>query len=129
MEDHDHGLAADLQAMMGKQTDRRQSLRWLLAGAALPMLGCGGGSSDSTVSADTTASTGGTGTGSSGSSETSSGSSGTSSGTGTGTCTAIPEETGGPYPADGTNSTSSGVVNVLNLSGIVRQDIRSSFGG
>jgi len=35
----------------------------------------------------------------------------------------IPEETGGPYPADGTNG-----VNVLAESGIVRSDIRSSFG-
>lgn len=125
MEDHDHGLAADLQAMMGMQTDRRQSLRWLMAGAALPMLGCGGASSDSSVAADATA--GSTSTGAS-TGSTSNGS-GSSSGTTTGACSAIPEETGGPYPADGTNSSSSGVVNVLNLSGIVRQDIRSSFGG
>jgi protocatechuate 3,4-dioxygenase beta subunit len=41
----------------------------------------------------------------------------------------IPEETGGPYPADGTNSNSGGVVNVLTQSGVVRSDIRSSFGG
>lgn len=35
----------------------------------------------------------------------------------------IPEETNGPYPADGTNG-----VNVLTATGIVRSDIRSSFG-
>ena len=35
----------------------------------------------------------------------------------------IPEETGGPYPADGSNG-----VNVLTQSGIVRSDITSSFG-
>ncbi len=35
----------------------------------------------------------------------------------------IPEETNGPYPADGSNG-----VNVLTESGIVRSDIRSSFG-
>lgn len=35
----------------------------------------------------------------------------------------IPEETNGPYPADGTNG-----VNVLTETGIVRSDIRSSFG-
>lgn len=35
----------------------------------------------------------------------------------------IPDETNGPYPADGTNG-----VDVLEESGIVRQDIRSSFG-
>jgi protocatechuate 3,4-dioxygenase beta subunit len=127
MEDHDHGLEADLHAMMRMSTDRRQSLRWLLAGGALSMLGCGGGSSDSTSSADTTSSgSTSTGTGSSNTGSTGSGSTNTGSGA---TCTAIPEETGGPYPADGTNSTSGGVVNVLNLSGVVRQDIRSSFGG
>ena len=35
----------------------------------------------------------------------------------------VPDETGGPYPADGSNE-----VNVLDDSGIVRSDIRSSFG-
>ena len=36
----------------------------------------------------------------------------------------IPEETAGPYPADGSNGP-----DVLTQSGIVRSDIRSSFGG
>lgn len=35
----------------------------------------------------------------------------------------VPDETGGPYPGDGSNG-----VNVLDDSGIVRSDIRSSFG-
>lgn len=35
----------------------------------------------------------------------------------------VPDETGGPYPGDGSNG-----VNVLDDSGIVRGDIRSSFG-
>ncbi|WP_341976269.1 intradiol ring-cleavage dioxygenase [Microbacterium sp. LWO13-1.2] len=35
----------------------------------------------------------------------------------------VPDETAGPYPADGSNG-----VNVLDDSGIVRRDIRSSFG-
>jgi protocatechuate 3,4-dioxygenase beta subunit len=38
-------------------------------------------------------------------------------------CAVIPEETGGPFPGDGSNGP-----NVLAQSGIVRQDIRSSFG-
>ncbi len=38
-------------------------------------------------------------------------------------CSVIPSETGGPYPGDGTNGP-----NVLTQSGIVRQDIRPSFG-
>ncbi|MCU0648703.1 MAG: dioxygenase [Gemmatimonadaceae bacterium] len=40
------------------------------------------------------------------------------------TCTRIPEEAAGPFPGDGSNG-----ANVLNLSGVVRSDIRSSFGG
>ena len=129
MEDHDHSLAADLQAMLSMATGRRQSLRWLLAGAALPMMGCGGGSSDGT-SSDTTSSNTGTSTNSGSGNGTNTGTgTGTNTGAGTTSCTVIPEETGGPYPGDGTNSNSSGVVNVLNMSGIVRQDIRSSFAG
>jgi protocatechuate 3,4-dioxygenase beta subunit len=38
-------------------------------------------------------------------------------------CTTIPEETAGPYPGDGSNGP-----DVLNQSGVVRKDIRSSFG-
>ncbi len=38
-------------------------------------------------------------------------------------CTLIPSETEGPYPGDGTDGP-----NVLTQSGIVRSDIRSSFG-
>jgi protocatechuate 3,4-dioxygenase beta subunit len=51
---------------------------------------------------------------------------GSTGGTGGGTCTAIPEETGGPYPGDGTNSNGSGIANALALSGIVHSDIRTS---
>jgi protocatechuate 3,4-dioxygenase beta subunit len=40
----------------------------------------------------------------------------------------IPEETAGPYPGDGSNANSGGTVNALAMSGIVRSDIRSSFG-
>lgn len=40
-----------------------------------------------------------------------------------GDCAAIPEETAGPFPGDGTNGP-----NILTESGIVRGDIRSSFG-
>jgi protocatechuate 3,4-dioxygenase beta subunit len=39
------------------------------------------------------------------------------------TLTEVPDETGGPYPGDGSNG-----INVLDDSGIVRSDIRSSFG-
>jgi protocatechuate 3,4-dioxygenase beta subunit len=108
MDAHDHGLAADLDAMMNMGSNRRRSLRWLLAGAAaLPLIGCGG--------SDSTSNDSGGGSG--------------SSGGGSGSCTVIPEETGGPYPGDGSNSNAGGIVNVLTQSGVVRSDIRSSFNG
>ncbi|MBB3220045.1 intradiol ring-cleavage dioxygenase [Pseudoduganella umbonata] len=127
---HGHSLEEDLQTMLNTTAGRRQSLRWLLAGAAsLPILGCGG-------SSDTAASTTDTGTGTSATGTTSTGTTTNTGGGSTGTatttsssCSVIPEETGGPYPADGTNSNSGGVVNVLAQSGVVRSDIRSSFGG
>lgn len=59
--------------------------------------------------------------GSSASSTSSTSGSGASSGTSAGE---IPEETNGPYPADGTND-----VTVLDRSGIVRRDITTSIGG
>ncbi len=40
----------------------------------------------------------------------------------TGACSLIPTETAGPYPGDGSNG-----ANVLNVTGVVRSDIRSSF--
>lgn len=39
-------------------------------------------------------------------------------------CARIPEETAGPFPGDGSNGP-----NVLTTSGVVRSDLRSSFGG
>ena len=41
-----------------------------------------------------------------------------------GACSKIPEETAGPFPGDGSNG-----ANVINQTGVVRQDIRSSFAG
>ena len=43
-------------------------------------------------------------------------------------CVALPWETAGPYPADGTNSRSGQLVNALSQEGIIRQDLRTSFG-
>ena len=51
-------------------------------------------------------------------------SSSTSSSSATATSAEIPDETAGPYPGDGSNGP-----DVLEQSGIVRSDIRSSFGG
>ena len=92
-------------------------MRWLLSGSAAALLASCGGSGDS----DTTSSDSGSGSGS-----------GTGSGSGDdsgdGTCVANAEETAGPYPADGSNTVNGMVSNVLTESGVVRSDIRSSFG-
>ena len=101
--DHDRGLQFDLSTLV----NRRRSLA-LLGGAGLVSLAAclPEGSSDSTTT--TTSASGGGAT--------------TTTGSGT-SCSAIPEETAGPYPGDGSNG-----VNVLSQSGVVRSDIRSSFG-
>jgi len=114
---HGHGLAQDL-ALLGEQRMRRRTLGWLLGAGAMGILGCGGtGSEDTSVSS--VAGTGST------SSDSSSGSSGSTSAS----CVAIPQETAGPYPADGSNQSRGTIANALSLSGIVRNDIRSSFAG
>lgn len=43
-------------------------------------------------------------------------------------CVALPWETAGPYPGDGTNSKSGQIVNVLTEEGVIRKDLRTSFG-
>ena len=121
---HEHSLAADLSAMLNLASDRRQTLRWLLAGAsALPVLGCGGGSGSEAASSTTSvaAATPVVTTPTTPTTPVTT--------TPTGSCSVIPEETGGPYPGDGTNSNNGAVVNVLTQSGVVRSDIRSSFNG
>lgn len=120
MNHHDHGLQFDLALMHARMKERRRALSWLLAsGTAALVTACGGGSGDSTGT-----------TSSSGSGSSSGGSSGSGSGgtTSTGTCIADPEETNGPYPADGSNTVNGMASNVLIQSGVVRSDIRSSFG-
>ncbi|MFG6412950.1 intradiol ring-cleavage dioxygenase [Roseateles sp. DC23W] len=124
-DDHDLGLAHDLNRLQQQALQRRVALRWLLgAGAvgvvgsgALALAGCGGGGSDETASTST--SSGSTGTGSTGG----------STGTTASGCSVIPSETEGPYPGDGSNSSGGSIANVLALSGVVRSDIRSSIAG
>jgi len=43
-------------------------------------------------------------------------------------CLVDAETTNGPYPADGTNTAPGGTSNILAESGVVRSDIRASFG-
>lgn len=113
LDDHDRGLQHDLEQLAALK-QRRRVLGMMLSGSALLIAGCGGDdSSDSTSTA------------SSSSDSSSSGSTSTSSDT----CTAVAEETEGPYPSDGSNTVDGQVSNVLSESGVVRSDIRSSFGG
>lgn len=44
-------------------------------------------------------------------------------------CVALPWETAGPYPADGSNVKSGQVVNALTQEGVIREDLRTSFAG
>jgi protocatechuate 3,4-dioxygenase beta subunit len=96
------GLARDLAALAAMR-DRRQALR-LLAGASLvPWLACDSGDAMDAVSNPDGAIPG-------------------QDGGGAAACATIPDETGGPYPGDGSNG-----ANALALSGIVRADLRSSL--
>jgi protocatechuate 3,4-dioxygenase beta subunit len=106
-DDHDDhgGLHRDLTAT-GSAMGRREVLRRFAFGAgALALLGCGGAGTGLTAGADTTIDTG---TGASSNSS----------------CSRIPSETAGPFPGDGSNG-----ANVLDQTGVVRSDIRSSFAG
>ncbi|RIJ71221.1 twin-arginine translocation signal domain-containing protein [Nakamurella silvestris] len=95
----DQGLGFDVVTLL----DRRQLLKAVGLGAtALGLAACGVGNSTSPSATSTAAAA--------------SSSAGTSA-------VEIPDETAGPYPGDGSNG-----VDVLEESGIVRSDLRSSFG-
>ncbi len=144
LDDHDRGLRFDLSTLMA----RRNLLRMFAgAGATAVLAACG--SSNSASTAATTASTSGSQTTiastatTDASSPTTAATSPTNASTGamtvdssasasaSGSATApagaakqaVPEETAGPFPGDGSNG-----VDVLSESGIIRSDIRMSFG-
>lgn len=100
------GIGSEPVRMHDEQ--RRQTLKFLAGAGVIALVGCGSSSgSNGSAAASTTTTT-------TTDAEPTGGSDGTD---------AIPEETAGPYPADGSNG-----VNVLTESGVVRSDIRSSFG-
>lgn len=109
-------------------SSRRRALMLLgatgLAGAAAA---CGSNDavtgSSSTTASSTSARSDSTSSGSSAAASTTA--AGTNAGTGAEAepCAVIPTETAGPYPGDGSNG-----LNVLSEDGVVREDIRSSFG-
>ena len=109
--DHDDfgGLHRDLRSI-GARMDRRHLLR--LAGrfgtgaGVLQLLGC----SDTPTSPTSTTTTTTTTT--------------TTPPAANATCSRIPQETAGPFPGDGSNGPT-----VLSSTGVVRNDIRTSFAG
>jgi protocatechuate 3,4-dioxygenase beta subunit len=119
-DDHDLGLAHDLKVMEA-MTCRRRALGWFAGAGSVAMLSsCGGSGTTSSESATGTIVT----------------PTPTPSATATPTptpattaCVADPTETNGPYPADGTNTSSGATSNVLTASNVVRSDIRPSFVG
>ncbi|HZL74214.1 MAG TPA: intradiol ring-cleavage dioxygenase [Propionibacteriaceae bacterium] len=111
LENHDRGLDYDLPRLLHRRGMLKLVAGVGLAGAGLITLGA---CSSDTGTADVNSPPGGRppGGGAAGGSETSDTANGE-----------LPEETGGPFPGDGSNG-----ANVLNQSGIVRRDITSSFG-
>ena len=111
----DQGLAFDVQTMLS----RRQLLKLVgysgLGAGLFALVGCGSSSGGSGGDAAGDASVAAT-TSAESSSTTADGSTGAD-------CARIPEETAGPFPGDGSNGP-----DVLSQSGVVRSDIRASFG-
>lgn len=100
----DQGLAFDLETLM---IDRRAATKLLgkagLAAGLFTIVGCAPGAILGSASPSSSSSS--------------------SSAASAASCDVIPEETAGPYPGDGLNGP-----DILTQSGVVRSDIRSSFG-
>jgi protocatechuate 3,4-dioxygenase beta subunit len=117
---HDRGLEFDLTTLMSR---RSLGMFFGASGAAVALAACTPGGSTSTPGTSASTATAGA--------TASATTPATSSSTSTPTLTRaiaecgveIPEETAGPYPGDGSNGP-----NVLEDSGVVRQDITTSFG-
>jgi protocatechuate 3,4-dioxygenase beta subunit len=105
LDEHDRGLVFDLTTL-----DRRRMLQLLgfggISASLFTIVGCGPGAASASVGASASAAAGAA-----------------ASATTFASCDLIPEETAGPFPGDGSNGP-----DVLKQSGVVRSDIRSSFG-
>jgi protocatechuate 3,4-dioxygenase beta subunit len=109
----DQGLAFDLETHLSRRGLLKVAGYGGLSAGLLAIAGC--------------APSGGASTGGSATGATSAASAGASSGGSAAAgadCDTIPEETAGPFPGDGSNGP-----DVLGQSGVVREDIRTSFGG
>src|SRR5689334_5855854 len=106
MDDHDRGLAFDLTNLV----TRRRALIMLGGVVAAAIVGCSGDDDSTAAGASSTSSTSASGA--------------TTTTAGAAACdAAIPQETAGPFPGDGSNGPDA-----LSESGIVRSDITSSIG-
>jgi protocatechuate 3,4-dioxygenase beta subunit len=115
VEDHDRGLQFDVGTIMS----RRRLLAVVAGFGAATLAACG--SSASSSSAGAPASTGSTG--STGSTTTVDTTDAVTAETAVAVDREVPDETGGPFPGDGSNGP-----DVLVQAGVVRSDIRTSFG-
>lgn len=119
IDDHDRGLAFDLET--ARKLSRRRALGLFgLAGSSAVLTACGG---DQIATATSTATATPTPTATATPTPTP-----TATATAT-SCTSYASETNGPYPADGTNTSSGATSNVLTLASFQRQDIRTSVLG
>jgi len=94
LEDHDLGLSHDLPRIVERNRLGRRGMLGLFGGLGVTVLAGCAGSDDTSTGSNVELAAG-----------------------------EIPEETAGPFPADGSNG-----VNVLTESGVVRSDITPSFG-
>lgn len=120
---HEHdGFIADFARIERLRVGRRRAIAMLSAtGGSAVLFGCGG--SDGSAASAATVTTIGSSTATATASATATATATSAS------CTAPSSETNGPYPADGTNTSSGLTSNALTASGVVRSDIRSSFVG
>ncbi|MDR7158561.1 3,4-dioxygenase subunit beta [Arthrobacter sp. BE255] len=117
---HDRGLEFDLSTLMSR---RSLGMFFGAGGAVAALAACTPGGSTSTASTPASTATA-TATSSATAAAISSPSATPTLTRAIAECTTeIPQETAGPYPGDGSNGP-----NVLEASGVVRQDITSSFG-
>jgi protocatechuate 3,4-dioxygenase beta subunit len=98
---HEHGLAHDLARMFGAPMARRRALGLAAAGGTIAAAALVGRRVPALAAAP---------------------------GAGPG-CVAFPEETAGPYPANGTRGRGAAPPDVLSTGDVIRSDIRSSFAG
>jgi protocatechuate 3,4-dioxygenase beta subunit len=139
IDEHDEleGLAVDLPLLMRlarpvRLIGRRKALQLFGGASAVALLAaCGSKSSTSastagsgsTATTDATAATTAGTTAATTAGTTAASTAGTTAASTVGAGAEIPDETGGPFPGDGTNGP-----NALTEAGVVRRDIRSSFG-